>query len=73
MEEDLLIEEIENIISCYDGEVQEDLKMLELDNEDIRNICFYVLNNHTIQYEIRQEIEDYCYLKKQEGSGKNEK
>jgi hypothetical protein len=51
------------IISCYDEEYQKELGMDKLDDEDIGNIMFYILDNNEIKSIVQQEIEEYCNRK----------
>jgi len=58
-----------NIISSYSEDYAQEYNMYDLDDEDINNIIFYILNNSTITKEIQEEIEDYV----QKRSVENEK
>lgn len=52
------------IISCHDEEYQKEIGMDKLDDEDIGNIMFYILDNNEIKSIVQQEIEWYCSRKK---------
>lgn len=52
-----------DIISCYDEEYQKEIGMDKLDDEDIGNIMFYILDNNEIKSIVQQEIEEYCNRK----------
>lgn len=54
---------IYNIISEYDEDYQKEIGMNKLDDEDIRNIIFNILDNKEINRIIHEEIEEYCNFK----------
>lgn len=54
---------IYNIISEYDEDYQKEIGMNKLDDEDIRNIIFNILDNKEVNRIIHEEIEEYCNIK----------
>lgn len=54
---------IYNIISEYDEDYQKEIGMNKLDDEDIRNIIFNILDNKEVNRIIHEEIEEYCNFK----------
>lgn len=53
-----------DLISCYDEEYAKEQGIDVLDDEDIDNIIFNILDNATIRLEIQQELEEYAGFKK---------
>lgn len=58
-----LFDTIYNYISCYDEEYAKEIGIDKLDDEDVYNIIFNVLDRNEIQDIIREEIEDYANRK----------
>lgn len=59
---------IYDIINNYDEETAEQLELHNLDDEDINNIIFNILDN--IRDIVQAEIEDYAYFKTFRNGGK---
>lgn len=59
---------IYDIINNYDEETAEQLELYNLDDEDINNIIFNILDN--IRDIVQAEIEDYAYFKTFRNGGK---
>lgn len=54
---------IYNIISYYDEDYAKKIGLDKLDDEDIRNIIFNILDNKEIDRIIHEEIEEYANFK----------
>lgn len=53
-----------DIISCYDEEYAKKQGIIELDDEDINNIVFEILQDDQLRQIVQNEIEMYASYKK---------